>query len=808
MITFIDTETDPTSGKILGIGSIKSDGTFFHTNSVSQLTSFIQDSQYVCGHNILNHDLEYTYKSIDSDELKHVKYIDTLYLSPLLFPCRPYHSLLKDDKLLSDEINNPVNDAKKTRDLFFDEVEAFLEADNNLKSIYYFLLKDKREFKFFFQYVEYESSETNIEPIIRQKFNSQICENANLSDLINNHPVELAYCLALINTTDKYSITPPWVTMNYPEVQRIMFLLRNKPCLEGCSYCNEFLDVKKALKRVFGFESFTNYNGEPLQEEAVKVAVNNKSLLAVLPTAEGKSVTFLLPALMSGENERGLTVVISPLQSLIKDQVDNLEKTRITEVVTINGILNPIERAKSFEKVENGSASILYISPESLRSKSIERLLLSRNVVRFVIDEAHCFSSRGQDFRVDYQYIGDFIKSLQEKKNLKDIIPVSCFTTTAKRNVIEDICAYFKDKLSIDLEVICSNTSRNNIRAKDIPALPVQKKNGIIRIVKHTGPNLITPLVDAICSEELAGTTGVLANTNDDAFQIKCLLKEKGLKTKLIQSNDEFNLYDLLEIRYLTEQLNLSEEISVISDEVWQEAKREVLNRYVDSPNFEILIRLIKEFEEAHPKRKYKSDYEAFIRESKLEHFYRYSYDTIYVSTFSKAKGREFDNVFMMLNQDHNKGLVDDRQLYEAMTRAKEKLIIHYNGDYLDAIRTEGLEVIDDSNYYSSPERLAVQLTHEDVWLDYFYNTQGTIESLTYSSVLKVDDNSCLNINNHDVLKFSKKFKEKVEARKRQGYFPKSAKVNYIINWKKKEQDEEIRIVLPEVYFEKYKGGL
>ena len=307
-----------------------------------------------------------------------------------------------------------------------------------------------------------------------------------------------------------------------------------------------------------------------------------------------------------------MTVVISPLQSLIKDQVDNLEKTRITEVVTINGILNPIE-GQNFEKVENGSASILYISPESLRSKSIERLLLSRNVVRFVIDEAHCFSSRGQDFRVDYQYIGDFIKSLQEKKNLKDIIPVSCFTTTAKRNVIEDICAYFKDKLSIDLEVICSNTSRNNIRAKDIPALPVQKKNGIIRIVKHTGPNLITPLVDAICSEELAGTTGVLANTNDDAFQIKCLLKEKGLKTKLIQSNDEFNLYDLLEIRYLTEQLNLSEEISVFSDEVWLEAKREVLIRYVDSPSFEILVRRIKEFEEAHPKRKYKSDYEAYL---------------------------------------------------------------------------------------------------------------------------------------------------------------------------------------------------
>ena len=67
---------------------------------------------------------------------------------------------------------------------------------------------------------------------------------------------------------------------------------------------------------------------------------------------------------MSGENAKGLTIVISPLQSLMKDQVDNLEKAEITDAVTINGLLDPIERAKSFERVEDGSASILYISPE------------------------------------------------------------------------------------------------------------------------------------------------------------------------------------------------------------------------------------------------------------------------------------------------------------------------------------------------------------------------------------------------------------------------------------------------------------
>ena len=127
-----------------------------------------------------------------------------------------------------------------------------------------------------------------------------------------------------------------------------------------------------------------------------------------------------------------------------------LRRINITDAVTINGLLDPIERSKSFERVEDGSASILYISPESLRSKTIERLLLGRTIVRFVIDEAHCFSSWGQDFRVDYLYIGDFIKSLQEKKNLQEGIPVSCFTATAKQKVIEDIRDYFKEKLSLE----------------------------------------------------------------------------------------------------------------------------------------------------------------------------------------------------------------------------------------------------------------------------------------------------------------------------------------------------------------------
>lgn len=462
-IVFIDTEVDPKSNRILDIGAIKSNGDSFHSNSIPDFIRFLTDSEFICGHNILSHDLKFIRNSFSQDFLESKKVIDTLHLSPLLFPSKPYHNLLKDDKLLTEEINNPLNDSIKAKDLFFDELTAFQKTEGHFKEILYLLLHDKKEFSSFFNFVDYRSEYKNPTELIHGFFQSKICTSSNLLKISSEHPVELAYALALINSKNKYSITPPWVLRNYREVERIVFLLRNKPCIKGCVYCDQALDIHAGLKRFFGFNSYRSYGGEPLQEKAVKAAIDNKSILTVFPTGGGKSITFQVPALMSGENTRGLTVVISPLQSLMKDQVDNLERVGITESVTINGLLDPIERSKSFERVEDGSASILYISPESLRSKSIERLILGRKISRFVIDEAHCFSSWGQDFRVDYLYIGDFIKSIQEKKNLEEGIPVSCFTATAKRKVIEDIREYFKNKLGLSLELFSSKESRKNL---------------------------------------------------------------------------------------------------------------------------------------------------------------------------------------------------------------------------------------------------------------------------------------------------------------------------------------------------------
>ena len=470
LITFIDAEVESVKGRILDIGAIKENGNPFHNASLGEFTQFLRGSEYVCGHNILNHDIKYIGHAIIEAGINPLNVIDTLYLSPLLFPTKPYHSLLKDDKLQTEDRNNPLNDSIKAQDLFNSEVAAFLQIDTTLKDIFYLLLNRTKEFGAFFRFTNYQSTKSDVESQIRLKFQSEICLNSDLAKIISENPIELAYSLSLINSfilfRKVHSITPPWVLKNYPEVERVILLLRSKPCLTGCTYCENALDIYKGLKKFFGFNSYRTYGGEPLQERAVKAAVNNKSVLAVFPTGGGKSITFQVPALMSAENSKALTIIISPLQSLMKDQVDNLEKNGISEAVTINGLLDPIERAKSIERIEDGSASILYISPESLRSKTIEKLILGRKTARFVIDEAHCFSSWGQDFRVDYLYIGDFIKLIQEKKNLENSIPVSCFTATAKQRVIEDIRDYFREKLSLDLQIFTSKASRTNLHYK------------------------------------------------------------------------------------------------------------------------------------------------------------------------------------------------------------------------------------------------------------------------------------------------------------------------------------------------------
>ncbi len=455
----VDVEVGLKDHKIHDIGALKHDDTTFHKTSKEELFVFLNDVDYICGHNIIHHDANYLF----TDQKCRWILVDTLYVSPLLFPERPYHRLVKDDKLISEQMNNPVNDCKKAKDLLLDEIACWHSLPQEKRLLFASLLKGKKEFEGFLSIVSAAYIHEGIQKLIKDLYAGKICQHADLGMLIRQYPCGLAYALALIDTTDYRSITPGWVLYNYPEVEFIVKLLRHTNCHKGCDYCRTQLDVLHNLKTFFGYECFRTYEGEPLQERAAQAAVEGKSLLAIFPTGGGKSLTFQLPALMAGHSMHGLTVVISPLQSLMKDQVDNLADRGITDAVTINGMLDPITRSLCIQRVQDGEASLLYISPEMLRSKTIEKILMARHVVRFVIDEAHCFSSWGHDFRVDYLYIGKFIQQYQKKKKCKTPIPVSCFTATAKQKVIQDICDYFRQTLNLNLELFASTATRTNL---------------------------------------------------------------------------------------------------------------------------------------------------------------------------------------------------------------------------------------------------------------------------------------------------------------------------------------------------------
>ena len=192
-IVFLDTEVGVADKIIHDIGAVCSDGAVFHASSLHDFVKFISGVGFVCGHNIIHHDLHCINTALGKDIT--ITAVDTLYLSPLLFPTHPYHSLVKDDKLVTDELNNPVNDSKKAQKLFYDEVNAFNALPRFLKIIFCGLLYSRKEFKGFFDYVDFapQRIQDDISNLIRSNFYGKICSNADVKAVLRNYPVEMAY---------------------------------------------------------------------------------------------------------------------------------------------------------------------------------------------------------------------------------------------------------------------------------------------------------------------------------------------------------------------------------------------------------------------------------------------------------------------------------------------------------------------------------------------------------------------------------------------------------------------------------------
>lgn len=171
-----------------------------------------------------------------------------------------------------------------------------------------------------------------------------------------------------------------------------------------------------------------------------------KDIFVTSPTGAGKSVMFQIPAIHIAEAYNLMTIVISPLIGLMADQVQGLERRNVEISATINSDITPIEKLEIMEKIRTGKISILYISPETLLSRSdISQLIGEREVGLFVIDEAHIVTTWGKAFRSDYWYLGSYLSKLRKEKNF----PIATFTATAIYGGIEDMYGETRDSLGL-----------------------------------------------------------------------------------------------------------------------------------------------------------------------------------------------------------------------------------------------------------------------------------------------------------------------------------------------------------------------
>ncbi len=203
-------------------------------------------------------------------------------------------------------------------------------------------------------------------------------------------------------------------------------------------------DAKQTLKKYFGYDAW-----KPGQEEIIDAVLSGKDVLAIMPTGAGKSVCYQVPALLLP----GITIVISPLISLMQDQVKALNEAGI-HAGYINSSLTESQIIRVYAKAAQGAYKILYVAPERLESQDFVEFTEQTCISMVTVDEAHCISQWGQDFRKSYLKIIDFIDRLQERPI------VSAFTATATEEVKTDISCVLKLQ---DPKIVVTGFDRENL---------------------------------------------------------------------------------------------------------------------------------------------------------------------------------------------------------------------------------------------------------------------------------------------------------------------------------------------------------
>ena len=460
---------------------------------LAALEEFAEGASYLVGHNIIEHDLELLATHASDLSLLNLPAVDTLYLSP--FPKNPYHRLVKqyqEPALARVQVNDPLLDAELTLELLADVADALKATDADLLLAWHALLSTGvkgHAFDHFFHTIRGADAAPLVEdsiPAIMNRLGQRGCTNqaARIARDALSHPLALTYLLAWLPAAGGNSIIPPYVEKRF-EPGVLATKLRDAHCGDrSCPWCSEHLDAGKALKRWFGFPGFREHpqsrDGESLQRSIVDKHLAREHVLGILPTGTGKSLCYQLPALMRYEATAAITVVISPLVALMADQVTAMRRQGITCATTINGLISMPERREALAHIRLGDAGIVLVAPEQLRNRSFRKAIAGRRIGAWVVDEAHCLSNWGHDFRPDYRYVARYIA----EHHREDSAPILCLTATAKHDVVEDIREHFEQTLQARLAIIDGGAERRNLEFVVMPTSASQRIEHIHRAVE------------------------------------------------------------------------------------------------------------------------------------------------------------------------------------------------------------------------------------------------------------------------------------------------------------------------------------
>ncbi len=332
-------------------------------------------------------------------------------------------------------------------------------------------------------------------------------------------------------------------------------------------------------------------------------------------------------------------------------------------------------------------------------------------------------------------------------------------------------------------------------RMKSTPIISMREENGWVGVTRHRSKYMYQPLIEELILHRKEGTLCVLTQTNEEAVILLALLRKHGINSKLIQSMDDFRFGNMAEVRYFLRYIDKRMKTPLIPEELWENAKHSLFSVYDGSQSLTYVRRCLELFEQTN-KAKYFSDFKEFVFESSVEDFCDVSGADVVVSTIHKAKGREFDDVYMLISGNYLKDAHLMRQCYVGMTRAKNRLFIHTNGDYFNHLIAD--QYLIDSKEYAMPEKIVLQLSHRDVYLDFFKKLKREVLALKGGDSLSYNNFVLYNaLTNKPVAKLSADLQKKLLGELR-SYHVESASVRFVVAWKPKDavKDEPERAVL------------